>query len=211
MVSARQPWAFGRLKLTAPPIWLAVVLPLAYFAAADISLSLFGANTPLWVSNSFVVTALLRNKRSTWPALLCLGALADYAANFANGITIVSLGIVACDSAEIFLVAALSRFTATTSLRDGIRPMARLAALCVLVPTVSATGGATLLRFAYGVPFVEGWEVWYLGTASGLLTITPLLLSWTDPCFWATDSRQMAFETLALSGSGRRRRLFRFS
>ena len=95
MPPARAPSVFGRLKLTAPPLWLAVVLPLGSFTAAVVSLSLFGPNTPLWISNAFVVTALLRNRRSTWPALLCLGALADYAANFVivEGMSIVGMGI----------------------------------------------------------------------------------------------------------------------
>src|SRR5271165_6468142 len=97
------PSVFSRLKLTAPPLWLVVVLPLAYFTAAHISLSYFGANTPLWMSNAFVVTALLRNKRSTWPVLLCLGALADYSALLTVNGRLVSLGIMVCDSTEISL------------------------------------------------------------------------------------------------------------
>ena len=55
MFVARAPSIFGHLKLTVPPLWLVVVLPLAYFTAAYISLSLFGANSPLWMSNAFVV------------------------------------------------------------------------------------------------------------------------------------------------------------
>jgi two-component system, sensor histidine kinase len=199
------PFAFGssvfsRLKLTAPPLWLVVVVPLAYFTAAHFSLAFFGANSPLWVSNAFVVTALLRNKRSTWPVLICLGAVADYAGLLSVNSWLVSLGIMVTDSTEISLVALLSGFTQTTSLTESIRPMARLAAVCILVPMVSCTGGATLLRFAYDVPFADGWGAWYLADASGLLTITPLLLSWTDRTFRTAGSRHVALQTLGLSG-----------
>ncbi|MBV8661565.1 MAG: hypothetical protein JO107_00555, partial [Hyphomicrobiales bacterium] len=141
MPSVRALSVFRRFEVTAPPLWLAVVLPLAYFLAAYASLSVFGANTPLWVSNAFVVTALLRNRRSTWPALLGLGAVADYAANAAMGMPIFGLGVAVCDTMEILLVALLSGFTETTSLEDSIWPMARLAAVCLLVPMVSAAAG----------------------------------------------------------------------
>src|SRR5271168_3055852 len=196
------PSVFNRLKLTAPPLWLAVVLPLGYFIAAIVSIWLFGPNTPLWISNAFVVTALLRNRRSAWPALLCLGALADYAANNVGttGMSIVGIGVVVCDSTEILLVATLSGFTEATSLTDSIWPMARLAAVCLLVPMASATGGAWLLNLAFGVPFGEGWKNWYLATACGQLTVTPLLLSWTDQTLRVGGSRHAVLQTLALSG-----------
>ncbi len=202
MPPAFGPRVFRRLKLTAPPLWLAVVLPLGYFTAAAITLWFFGPNSPLWMSNAFVVTALLRSRRSTWPVLLGLGAVADYLANFVmvKGMTFVGLGIVACDSPEILLVALLSGFTEATPLDESIWPMARLAAVCLLVPMASAAGGATLLWFAYGVPFAEGWKNWYLAIVCGYLTVTPLLLSWTEPKLRSAGSRRAAVQTLALAG-----------
>ena len=199
MFSARALSDFSHVKPTAPPFWLVVVLPLAYFIAAYGTLSFFGALAPVWISNAFVVAALLRTKRSTWPVLIGLSALADYAAVLTVNGWAVSLGIMVTDSAEFTLVAALSGFTPTTSLTESIRPMARLGALCILVPMVGAAAGAILIRFAYGVPFADGWGPWYLADASGLLMITPLLLRWTDPTFWTAGASHVAFQTLALS------------
>ena len=210
MFVARAPSIFGHLKLTAPPLWLVVVLPLAYFTAAYISLSLFGANTPLWMSNAFVVAALLRNKRSTWPVLLGLGALADYAVNFVQGMPILALGIVVCDSTEIILVSALAGFTETTSLSDSIWPMARLGALCIFVPMISAAGGATLSGTPTACLTSKAGRSWYLATASGLLTITPLLLSWTDLTFWTAGRAPCRIRDACALSSCRGRRLFRF-
>ena len=48
-----------------PPVWVIFVLPMAYFLAAFISISFFGTDTPIWASNAFAVTALLRNPRRT--------------------------------------------------------------------------------------------------------------------------------------------------
>jgi len=202
MLLVRAPLVFGHLKLTAPPLWLAVALPIAYFTAAVVTVSLFTHNTPIWISNSLVVTALLRNRRSTWPALLCLVVLADYAQILvsAEGMWVVGLGIVVCDISEILLVATLSGFTETASLEESVWPIARFALVSLLVPMVSATGGAMLLNLALGVPFGEGWGNWYLATAGGLLIVTPLLLCWTDPRLRTSDWRRVIPETLLLAG-----------
>jgi signal transduction histidine kinase len=113
---------------------------------------------------------------------------------------VVGLGIVACDITEILLVATLSGFTETASLEESVWPIARLALVSLLVPMVSATGGAALLNLALGVPFGEGWGNWYLATASGLVIVTPLLLCWTDRRLRTSDWRRVIPETLLLAG-----------
>jgi PAS domain S-box-containing protein len=202
MLLVRAPPVLDWPKLTLPPLWLAVALPIAYFTAAVVTVSLLTHNTPIWISNSFVLTALLRNRRSTWPALLCLFVLADYAQIVvtAEGMWVVGLGIVICDTTEILLVATLSGFTETASLEESVWPIARLALVSLLVPMVSATGGAELLNLALGVPFGDGWENWYLATASGLVIVTPLLLCWTDRRLRTSDWRRVIPETLLLAG-----------
>ena len=202
MLLVRAPLVFGHLKLTAPPLWLAVALPIAFFTAAVVTVSLFTHNTPIWISNSFVVAALLRNRRSTWPALLCLFVLADYAQIVVTSkdMWVVGLGIVVCDTTEILLVATLSGFNETSSLEESVWPIARLALVSILVTMVSATGGAALLNLALGVSFGDAWENWYLATASGLVIVTPLLLCWTDRRLRTSDWRRVIPETLLLAG-----------
>jgi PAS domain S-box-containing protein len=202
MLLVRAPLVFGHLKLTAPPLWLAVALPIAFFTAAVVTVSLFTHNTPIWISNSFVVAALLRNRRSTWPALLCLFVLADYVQIVVTSkdMWVVGLGIVVCDTTEILLVATLSGFNETSSLEESVWPIARLALVSILVTMVSATGGAALLNLALGVPFGDAWENWYLATASGLVIVTPLLLCWTDRRLRTSDWRRVIPETLLLAG-----------
>jgi PAS domain S-box-containing protein len=113
---------------------------------------------------------------------------------------VVGLGIVICDTTEILLVATLSGFTETASLEESVWPIARLALVSLLVPMVSATGGAELLNLALGVPFGDGWENWYLATASGLVIVTPLLLCWTNRRLRTSDWRRVIPETLLLAG-----------
>jgi len=191
---------FGRLRDKAPPLWLAIVLPSAFFAAAVASQSAFGTDTPIWVSNAFVVAALLRNKRSTWPALLFLTAIADYAAGTISSPPLLALGIAACDFFEILLIATVARAAGVSTLNGGIWPLARLTLICLAVPLIDSTAGSFLIKAFYGGPFWASWTTWYLGAIFGLLTVTPLLLSWTDPALRTRHSLGAAAQVLILAG-----------
>jgi two-component system, sensor histidine kinase len=190
---------FNGLRITAPPLWIAVALPLWFFAAAVASESAFGTNPPIWISNAFAVTALLRNKRSSWPVLLFLATAADAAADALANPPLLALGIAGCDFCEILFVALLVEATGLTTLVGGVWAITRLALICVAVPLVSSTAGTFLLMLFYGVPFWESWTAWYLAVTFGLLTVVPLLLSWTDPTLRISFSRAAIAQVLALA------------
>jgi signal transduction histidine kinase/DNA-binding response OmpR family regulator len=198
MSNARFSIAFGRFGVTSPPLWVAVVLPLSFFVTATLFISVFGANPPIWVSNAVAVAVLLRNKRSTWPILIVLEAGADYAASVVTGTPMV--GLVACDSFEILLIPMLLSFIGVAWPLKNIWSLAKLALVCLLVPGVSATGGAGLLSIAYGAPFLAGWKTWYLSDICGLLIVTPLLLSWTDPAIRTLNLRGQNVQSIVLVG-----------
>ena len=190
---------FSGLRITAPPLWVAVALPLGFFAAALASESAFGTNTPIWVSNAFAVTALLRNKRSSWPVLLFLAAAADTAAGALSNPPLLALGIAGSDFCEILFVALLVEATGLTTLAGGVWAITGLALICLAAPVVSSTVGTLLLMLFYGVPFWTSWTIWYLSTSFGLLTVVPLLLSWTDPSLRIFRSRATLAQVVALA------------
>ncbi|ANB72851.1 hypothetical protein AYM40_11075 [Paraburkholderia phytofirmans OLGA172] len=172
-----------------PPVWLIFVLPTAYFLAAFISISFFGTDTPIWASNAFAVAALLRNPRRTWPVLLALAACADYLALAITGTPVIAFGIILCDAFEISSVAFLVQLTGASALSESMWAMAKLAAICTLVPLISSTGGALLVALSFGAPFVATWLTWYLSVTCGLITVTPLLLAWTDKRLWQEERK----------------------
>lgn len=183
-----------------PPIRLIFVLPAAYFLAAYISISFFGTDTPIWASNAFAVTALLRNPRRTWPVLLALAACADYIALAITGTPLIGLGIILCDAFEIAAVAFLVQLTNASALSESMWAMAKLTAICMLTPLISSTGGTLLLVLTFGVPFLATWLTWYLSVACGLITVTPLLLAWTDKRLWQEHkSRRTILRVLSIA------------
>jgi signal transduction histidine kinase/HPt (histidine-containing phosphotransfer) domain-containing protein/ActR/RegA family two-component response regulator len=194
--------ALGRIRIAAPTLWVAIALPLSYFTAASFSISVFGTNTPVWVSNAFAVTALLRHKAAAWPILLLLAAAADFAAGtlFGGGAAI-SFGIIPCDVFEILLVAAALSQTGDVALPFSTsRRMAKFVLVCLLVPVVSSAAGSGLLAFAFGAPFLAGLKTWYLAAVFGLLIVTPVLLSWTDPVQRLDRQTWALLKTVLLAG-----------
>jgi signal transduction histidine kinase/CheY-like chemotaxis protein len=181
-------------------MWLVITLPLAYFASAIFAISAFGANPPIWVSNALVVAALLRHQRSTWPVLLTLAMVAGCAANAYAGAPIVGVGLSFFNVAEVLLVAVLSSASGAVWLGQDIRQHARFILVCLLAPTLSATGGAGLLSLVDGAAFPAGWMVWYLSNASGLLIVAPLLLSWTEPTLRRDRFGPLAGQAVVLAG-----------
>ncbi len=178
-----------------------VALPLAYFASAFFAITAYGANSPIWVSNAFVVTALLRSPRATWPVLLALTVVAGIAANAGAGTPIsgLGLGLSLCNVVEIFLVAASAHANDAVFLGQSIRRQARFLLACLLAPAISAAGGTGLLALLRGEPFLSGWTMWYLSDVSGLLIVVPLLLCWTAPTLRKDRFGQQAGQTVLLA------------
>jgi integral membrane sensor domain MASE1 len=192
--------ASGSLRITAPPLWLAAALPLAFFAAAVASQAVFGTDDAIWVSNAFVVTAMLRNNRSTWPVLILLVAVVDTVANGVAGQSfIIGFWMAAVDCGEVLVITGLVHAASIASL-DTIKSMAKLSLICLLVPVMSAAACASLLAFYFGTRFWVGWRTWDLATAFGLLMVTPLLLSWTDPAIRTQNLLKRVVQANVLAG-----------
>lgn len=188
-------------KIALPPLWLAVVLPLAYFTSAVLAIGAFGADTPVWVSNGFAVAALLRNKRSTWPVLLALVIAASCGANAAATKTTFMTGLVLSlvNIAEIWLVVVLCGADEIVSPDQNVWQQFRFILVCLSVPALCAVGGAGWLTLIYGAPFPSGWVTWYLSDVGGLLIVVPLLLSWSDPASRKDHFGRQAGQALLLA------------
>jgi two-component system, sensor histidine kinase len=143
---------------------------------------------------------LLRNERSSWPVLVFLVAVVDVVANALSSSSFAAFWIAAVDCGEILIVATLARALGVLSLDDGLKAMFRLMLICLCVPVMSAAEGAGILAFYFHTPLWVGWKTWYLATAFGLLMVTPLLLSWSNPTLRAQNLRGAPLHTMLMAG-----------
>jgi PAS domain S-box-containing protein len=186
-----------------------LALAIAYFAFARIAL-LFWADgdmiSPLWPPAGFAVAVLVRGgKRFAFGVFLGAVLLAVSI----GAVLPVAIGTGAGAAVEALVGAALfARFVSR------VRPFDRVADVVALlvVSGVAAIVGATVAvgtlwagGLAPGESVTDGWRLWSLGDAVGILTVTPLLLAWAQPIRRPTRAQfvsglALAVTTVVLTG-----------
>ncbi len=169
------------------------ILALAYFASARIGLELATVNATValvWPASGIALAALLLGGPGLWPGIL-IGLLA---AHLSLGTPpAFTLFAIAGNTLEAVLGAWLLR-------RQGFDPaLARLRDVVLLTlfgalaaSAVSATLGSLGLLAAgmIATPALPGaWLAWWLGNATGVLLLAPLLLTWGPPRTWRRPLR----------------------
>jgi integral membrane sensor domain MASE1/anti-sigma regulatory factor (Ser/Thr protein kinase) len=160
-----------------------LVLAAAYFAAAKLGLTLafFNASaTAVWPPTGIALAALLLIGPRVWPGIL-LGAFLANATT--AGTTATSAAIAVGNTLEGLLGASLvQRFANGAKAFDRAADIFRFSLLAAALSTmVSATIGVTSLSlagFARWADYDVVWITWWLGDASGALTITPFIILW---------------------------------
>lgn len=163
--------------------------------------SLHASATPVWPPAGIALAALLLFGTRVWPAIFA-GA---FVVNVTTaGSVLTSLGIAAGNTLEALLGAYLvSRFAGGAAAFERAQDIFKLAGLAAIGSTaVSATiGVASLVVGGYAAWREAGWIwlTWWLGDASGILLLTPLIVLWGRA---SADRRlrERRIELLALFG-----------
>jgi signal transduction histidine kinase len=159
--------------LAAPGYWAAiplVAIPPGYASA-------------IWPPAGIALAACLAFGIQIWPGILLGAAIANLGV---IGTTVpVALAIGAGNAAEAALAALLIQ--RLVGLRHRFeRPAAvwKFAAIAFGSALVAATNGVATLALAGQVPWAEfgrHWLTWWLGDATGIIIVAPLLLCWSEP------------------------------
>jgi len=171
----------------------ALLIAILYFGVAGLSLRLALEKTnasPVWPPSGIALAAVLLLGYRVWPGIL-LGAffanvvafLANQAAS-ARTIVVVSSAIGIGNTLEAVVAAyLLQRWVGARSPFDRAQDVFRFTAAALLACCVAASVSATGIALAgIAPPFVYGtiWLTWWLGDTTGILLVTPLLLTWSD-------------------------------
>ena len=138
----------------------------------------------LWPPSGLFVVALIRRPLSRWPLWLVCAAIADIAASlWFFQFSLVTALLIACANALEAIVGATilqRRFDSTFSL-VGLGPTLSLIAFAALTaPCVSATLGAAAISTELGQSYLTSWWLWWVGDATGVLLLAPLVLAFTE-------------------------------
>lgn len=171
----------------------------AYYVSGRISFAAAAAHhviSSVWVPAGIALFALLHFGLRAWPGV----ALGAFALNATSGVTPGGALIISAGNTLEGVVAALllTRVAAFHRSLDRVRDVIALVGL--------AAGSGTLVAAAIGVTSlvltgdansadaVRLWLVWWAGDAVGIIVVTPLLLTWTEPETDAPLSSMRALE-----------------
>ncbi|HEV2836516.1 MAG TPA: MASE1 domain-containing protein [Pyrinomonadaceae bacterium] len=183
-----------------PLIGLNLFLAIAYFAAAELGLSLASLHsnvTPVWPPAGIAVASLLIFGLRLWPGIF-LGALA---ANWFTNIPAASAFGIAIGNTLLAVTAYWLLFRVVRwqrSLDSVGETMSFVVCAAVVAPLVSSTIGSLSLCLSGAAEwdrFTPLWLTWWMGDGFGALIVGSLLLSWSKPI--KLDSRDLP-EIIAL-------------
>lgn len=183
------------LSLSAAGRWMAVaMLAVIYFVTASLALKLAippGYASAFWPPAGIALAALLLLGPRVWPGVWLGAALANYGVLGTPALTAMAIG--AGNAAEAVVAALLIGRYLRAPLRFGnaAEPW-RFAAVACVACLVAATSGVLALVLSGRLPWAEfgtHWFVWWLGDATGIFVLTPLLLAWLQPSLGLAPER----------------------
>ena len=161
------------------------LLAAVYFAAAKLSLFLAippGYATAVWPPSGIALAATLFLGNRVWPGIWIGAAVVNFTVNFS---VVAAVLIGSGNALEAVIGAALIRRFVSVPFRfDRAEDVVTFVAAAVLSATVAATIGQAPLAFSHALPWPEAfwnWLTWWQGDTTGMIIVTPLLLSWCIP------------------------------
>src|SRR6266853_738125 len=177
-------------------------LALIYFIAGKLALRLaflHASASPVWPPTGIALAALLVLGFRVWPALF-VGAFLVNLTTLGNILT--SLGIASGNTLEALCGSWLvNRFAGGARVFGRPQDVFKFALAALVSTTVSPTFGVSSLAvggFAQWSSYWPIWLTWWLGDASGVLVIAPLLLLWSVPATQRTWNQKQVLEVSVL-------------
>ncbi len=175
-----------------------VLCALIYIGVAQLGFALDlvdGAVSSIWAPTGFALALLFLGGRSLFPAIL----LGEFAANVLHGAgagtsLVFGMGdmLEALASCEILL-----RLGVQARLERPRDVLALLLPAALLPTLIAATFGTGALLAAHSVTWSGAWltwHTWWLGDAAGIITVTPLILTFSSHGFgWPQGRSRLEF------------------
>lgn len=196
-----------------PATWgTGILLLVAYIAAAELGLELAFPNTnvsPVWPPSGIALAALYLAGLRYWPAV-ALGAFSINlfyflkSASLATSLALTGAAMLALGNTLEAVVGAylLQRFAGHPKPFETLRGVfvfVSLAAMlaCMLAATIGVTTTRSL-GVTGGSSYLELWLTWWVGDASGVLIVAPVLIAFRQ-LQWRWPTRQRLAEALLLT------------
>jgi diguanylate cyclase (GGDEF)-like protein len=167
-------------------IWLAAFLAYLVAAALGLALAFPGTNaSPFWPPTALALALLYRYGRRLWPIVLAAAFTINLLFMLRAGVApepavVASVGVGIGNMLEAWIGVYLLRAIAGDQFPfESILGLFAFFFAATIAPIVSATFGVTCSRWASmsgTVSYSQNWLTWWVGDASGALTMAPILM-----------------------------------
>ncbi len=163
-------------------------LALAYFAGARLGLRFVDLGpqvSAVWPPSGIALAAILLGGYRLWPGIV----LGEFASSLVAGLALPAVVLLAADNTAKVLLAVwlLKRFVGFRNSMERVRDVIGLAVVGALLTTAAgaALGVACHMVFSGLAPAAAAgfWFTWWLADATGVLLLTPAILTWAN---WRT-------------------------
>jgi diguanylate cyclase (GGDEF)-like protein len=186
------------------------LLATAYFVAASLALWLAippGYASVLWPSSGIALAATLLLGNRIWPGIWIGAALANLVVNSSLFAAVL---IASGNTLEALVGASLvRRFLGTPYEFERGEHVFKFVAYAAVSAAIAASIAVVTLAFAGFIPwsdFLPNWRTWWQGNATGIIIVTPLVLSWSirDTAVWSPQKTMegVCFGLLLLIATG---------
>jgi diguanylate cyclase (GGDEF)-like protein/PAS domain S-box-containing protein len=202
-------------SVAAPQFWTQatrlILVTIIYGASAHLGL-LFMAQpegiAAIWLGSGVALAALLISPKKQWGVLLTIIFSVNIAGNMGGGNSLwVSLGFALANTLEPLLGAwALIYFCGSKITFGRVIEIFALFGVAIISNAVTALPGAAVPALAFGAPFWNTWQLWWIADGLGMVLVTPFIVTWVvgKTLFQSKTSAlrvlETAFITLGLAG-----------
>ena len=165
-----------------PHVWQVGLLVVVYFVAAKLSLQLAispGYAVAIWPPSGIALAATLLLGTRLWPGVWLGAALVNYTVNSSLMLAVLmgtGNALEALAGAEL-----VRRFMGVPRRFERARDVALFVAIAALRCTIASSVGVVSMA-ATGTmswpDFLGNWWTWWQGDVTGIILVTPLILSW---------------------------------
>src|SRR5687768_15233225 len=179
------------------------LLAAVYFAAAQLALRFAiqpGYAAAIWPASGIALAATLVFGARIWPGVW----IGSFLANVPVEGAWLEAGVIATGSSlQALAIAALIRRSIGVPYRfTSVRPVVVFVTLAALGATISPTLALLALSQARelgGAELLRNWWTWWQGDATGIILVTPFMLSWASGGPRIAWSRERVIEALVLA------------
>jgi len=138
-----------------------------------------GNETPMWLANGVVLSALLLSRKKLWPHIVLIQAAVHFASSLERSYAFAAMATTADVLGPLFAASIIRRFESDGFGFSRLRSVMVFFCSILVAEAVASLLGALAVLIHYGAQsYWYEWQVWWFANVVGDFVIPPAILGW---------------------------------